>query len=644
MNPEWAKLISTHEPEWKFEKTKAGEIRVNIYGELNKLNHPAALHLKYYRTGLTPELRFKHLKRAHHYIWPEQMSNWHAWKEWRYREHCEGWNYMSWAGGASTTKSWDVADLLLLFWLSNPKKRGVIVASTTLESIEARVWGYMVKHLQAMKVQMPFKYYGGKPPKILYPSLEKDENNNKLKDTIHGIFAVAARQGEDDSAISTWIGRHPEEALMIVLDECTDLNVGITKSFINLDANEKPFQLIGIGNSNSWFDLHGILSTPKDSKRVLDPMVDKKWETTQKNGICLYFNPYESPAITETDPKKKKVFSGFLPTEKSIEEKRKQYGENSESFWRFGLGFWKSKRGDNTIISEELLQAGGAYEKPEWLGMDPLACVGGLDIAFSTGGDECILQLGMLGQTTDGRIVLDFKREELQFKIPVTAHSSEYAEIQIAKKVLEILRRYGANLGNIALDATGQGRAMGGTLLLQNGGAGRGPVKIYNVRHGAQEVNSFEVTVKTPLDLWNTLKEFVENGSVRGLGVIASQQLKTRLIIRDEKTGKVRLETKKDYKKRMAGVAPALAHSPDQADAAALCLQAAIINFGFAPGQFKPINVTAGQGDIDKYAAWKRELEASKKAHQSGIQERGPVPVPGFKGSIAEAVKIRRSF
>lgn len=617
-----------------------GQVLVLAYGEKFKLNHPFSIYAKLYRQSKNPKLKYEYLKKMHDYAWPQDIPSWHYWTEERFREHCEGWNYMGWAAGASTTKSYDAAKLGLLFWFANPQKRGVIVASTTLASIEARIWGYMVNLLKGLKVQLPFKYSGGPPPKLLYPSqsVKGDANQNKLKDTIHGIFAVAAKQGDDDSAISTWIGRHPEEALMVILDECTDLNVGITKSFINLDANEKPFQLIGVGNSNSWFDLHGILCTPQDPKQVLDPMKDKKWLTCQKNGIALYFNPYDSPAIHEKDAKKKKILSGFLPTEQSIAEKIKQYGDKSESWWRFGLGFWKSKRGDNTLISDELLVQGAAYAKTEWLGIEPLAYVGGLDVAFSTGGDECILQLGLLGQDTQGRMVLDFKGEELQFKIPITANSSDYAEIQIAKQVLAILNRYGMPLGNLAIDATGQGRAMGGTLLLQSGGKGRGPVKIYNIREGVKEVNSFEVTVKTPLDLWNTLKAFIEAGSVRGIGQIAAEQLKTRKLERDEKTKKTKLETKRDYKKRMLGINALLAHSPDEADCSALCLQSAIINYGFAPGQIKPIQVNQ---DLDKYAAWKRGVMAAKQQHTAPVQERGPMPKATFGATLTDVLKNR---
>ena len=85
------------------------------------------------------------------------------------------------------------------------------------------------------------------------------------------MFAVAAKHGDEESAISSIIGRHPTDSLMVILDEATDLNPAIVKAFPNLDSSEKPFQLIAIGNSNSIHDLHGSICTPKKGWASVDP-------------------------------------------------------------------------------------------------------------------------------------------------------------------------------------------------------------------------------------------------------------------------------------------------------------------------------------------------------------------------------------
>lgn len=631
INAHWQKLITDRE---KWEITP--ENKVIVYDQEFPIVHPCTIHLKLYRTLKSPERRYIHLKAAHDYFWPTTV--WHYWTERRFREHCEWWNYIGWAGLASSAKSWDAAKILNLFWLSNPKKNAVIVASTTLNSLEGRVWGYVKKQLNTMAVKMPFQIFGGNNPRILYPVEKQNMSGNR--DTIHGMFAVAAKQGSDDSAISNWIGRHPDEALMLVLDECTDLNPAIAKAFPNLDSSSKPFQVIGIGNSNSHFDLHGAICTPKAGWNSVDPFKDIKWETTQKNGICLLFTCYESPAVHETDPVIKAKLGKFLITEEQIKEKEKELGTNSDGFWRFVMGFWKNRSTENTIVTTEFMNAHDVYTKPEWLGFRPLEYVAGLDAGFSTGGDQVILRIAVLGQTVHGEVVLDFMGEQLLFRIPILAQSQDSAEIQIAKQVCKILDKYRIPLNNLCLDGTGQGRALGGTLLLQSGQS-RAPLKIYTVRAGSGTVNSFDVVIRTPYDLWSSFRDFIEHNQIKGLDSKCAAQLVTRLLLKDETTGKVKLEPKKDYKKRMNAVMPSLAHSPDEADAAALCIQAAMINFGFTPGQ-KDLRGLRNEQVPDPLLAYKIGVRMVQEDHVKN--ERRSVPVAKFSGSLEDAVRMKKPW
>jgi len=184
-------------------------------------------------------------------MWPDAL--WHKWTEDRFRAHCEGYKFISYAGGASTSKSFDAAKLALLFWLADPRGRSVVVASTTLESLTGRIWGYITSFISQSTLPVQYTYYSSKPPKILY----------ERTDTIHGMFAVAAKRGDDETAIKDWIGRHPKNALLVILDEATDMPPAILGAVANLET-APWFQLMAIGNSNSKFDFHGAVSTPKE--------------------------------------------------------------------------------------------------------------------------------------------------------------------------------------------------------------------------------------------------------------------------------------------------------------------------------------------------------------------------------------------
>ena len=509
------------------------------------------------------------------------------------------------------------ARLSLLFWLADPENRTVLIASTSLESLNSRIFGYCIRFLSEMEVPLVYHYRRGIPPKILY-------NEN---DKIHGIYAVAAKVGDDDKAIRDIIGRHPNRAMLVILDEATDMPTALLKSLPNLAAGGIFFQCMAIGNSNSKFDLHGSLATPKDGWDSIDPMKTNRWETTQDRGICLFFSCYESPAIWEQDPVKKEILSHFLITQEQIDAKKKLYGEDSDSFYRFVLGYWRSDSTDDVVLSGTFLNEFSVRKNAEWSGFYQLQIVAGLDVAFSTGGDQCLLRLGILGQDTQGRIILDFRGQELLFKINLSAASSRSAELQIADEVLRLLEEFRCPLSNLAVDASGQGRALGEVIKLRANSL-ESPVKIYSTKIGNVAQKSFDVVIRNTLELWTSIRDFIQTDQLRGIDEVTISQLTSRLIKTQKSSGKRVLESKLEYKSRMGSIAPSLAHSPDEADSLALCLQAAMIRYGFTPGQRKD---TLKQESFE-LQKWYSHLMGARSEQES--HKRASPPIADFSGEI----------
>lgn len=604
------------------------------YGEKFPVVHPVLIHLKLYRKASNPETKFMHMKAVHDYLW--DSDTWNYWTEERFRAHCEGWNYIGWAGGANIGKSYDAAKIAIIFWLSNPKERGVIIASTTLDSASARVWGYITQLLSDMKVKIKFKYSAEKPPKVLYP-VAKENKDTEIKDTIHGIFCVAAKQGGDAEAINTWIGRHPKEALLLMLDEAPDLNPAIKGSFSNLDSSNKPFQCVAIGNSKDPFDLHGAMCTPLVGWDKINCMTMKRWETTQRNGICLFFNCYDSPAIFETDPIKKKKLEVFLPTLELIERKKKDLGEKSVDFWRMVIGFWMGLGSSLQILSKELLQVHNANARVEWSGWHPVRKVAGLDPSFSVGGDRCLLRIAKYGVDVTGHTILDFGGEDMLHNL-VIEKSPVPVETQIATQAIKILTRHGVSLDCLCMDANGQGRAISEVIRLLAQSL-LYPIKIMSVRTGDGKVNSFDIEPMTPYDLWTAIRPFVLQNQIKGLDDVAVQQFATRKIILHEKTKKPSLEDKHDYKVRMNAVSPALAHSPDEADTVALCVQAAIRKCGLTAGEMKTVAVPMDFGSA-KYAAFLQGKVVEMEEEILGAS----FPSANFSGGFEALVDYKPPF
>lgn len=630
-------LIELNEKEgWKVIRQN-GEVKVQVYDQLIKLNHPVQIHLKLYRDLQNPELKYQHMYRAFCLLWPELVATFNYWDELRFRTHCQGYKNISYAGGAGTGKSMCAAIICLLYWLANPRKRAVIVASTTLESLNSRIFGYCVNLISNMAVKLPYTYYSGNTPKILI----------ERTDLQHGIFALAAKSGSDEKSISSWIGRHPKQGILVILDEATDIEPQVLNSLPNLESGVEEFQCVAIGNSNSKFDLHGSMSTPKNGWESVDPMKDSIWETTQKQGICLFFSAYNSPAIHEIDPIKKKKLSKFLITQDVLIEKEQLLGKDTDLFWRFVLGYWRSTTSENVVMSKQFLEGFDINEKAEWLGIKPLARVAGLDPAFSTGGgDLCVLQLSIVGQTVDGGVVLDYRGEDLLFVIKIKAshgRNAESAELQIARQVCDILQKYDVPLGHLAIDANGQGRALAGTIYLEMAsrrGQLQQPLKIYSTRGGTNVLNSFGMIIKSTLELWEDLRKYIEHKQIKGIGKVAAAQLQHRLIQQDDKTKKQKLETKSEFKKRMGAVMPSLAHSPDEADAAALCLQSAIYNLGFSLGQRKEVPKLENTFMHEK-------LLANQAQNTIKIQQENNRPftlAAGFSTSVEDFASQRKVF
>lgn len=118
-----------------------GERKIVAEGHEFPWTHPVAVHLKLYRDETNPDSKYRHMKAAHDYMWPDTI--WHYWTEDRFREHCSAHTFIIYAAGASASKSYDAAKIALLFWFANPTGRNVTIASVTLESLKTRVWGYV---------------------------------------------------------------------------------------------------------------------------------------------------------------------------------------------------------------------------------------------------------------------------------------------------------------------------------------------------------------------------------------------------------------------------------------------------------------------------------------------------------------------
>lgn len=458
-----------------------------------------------------------------------------------------------------THNSHDAALIALLFWLANPKKRTVLVASTTLNDLESRIFGYIKRFYtidHTPKITMPGKIYGGNAPRILH-----DKN-----DTTHGIFAVPIRPGEDKKTIASLLGRHPDEGFLAVIDEATDVNPGFLDAVPNWMQGVTTFQLIVIGNSNSKFDPHGLLSKPIGGWHTVNPNTDTEWET--KNGICLYFDCYQSPAILEKDLEKKKKLGKFLFTDEKIEAAKVKYGEHTPGFWRFVRGFWAEDDLISSILTPIICDKFHVEDKCEWKGVGTLIRIAGIDPAFHSDGDDCVFRWATLGLSASGKMTLDFGGKENIHYIRIDDTIGEPPEYQIINQCRALCKKLGIHENNVAVDTWGAGSGLGALITKE------WSKDVYHVESSGSPTDTListqsDETAKDCYDrrvteLWFSMRELVLSDQIRGLDTISIEQFCTRTY--ETKLNKYKLEQKQDYKRRLGKVDNHY-KSPDEADA-----------------------------------------------------------------------------
>lgn len=549
-----------------------GKMLIQAYGRTFPYTDPLNIELFLYKINYQGQ-GWKHMRNAAFILWPEQRETWNYWSERRFQVHCAGYNTITLAGGAATGKSFDAARIAILFWLANPTQRTVLVSSTSLSDLQNRIWGYIQKFyvMENNKgIILPGRLYTSQNnPKILYDK----------QDTIHGMFAVPLKPGKDSKPSSNLIGRHPKEGFLAIIDEGTDVNPGFLDAKSNWEQGVQTFQLIVIGNSNSKFDPHGLLSKPKGGWHTINPDNDTEWET--KQGICLYFDCYNSPAIHEKDPEKRKKLR-FLFTEESINLAKLKYGENTPNYWRFVRGFWPEDDVSQTVLTLLLCDKFHVEETAIWEGTNGLIKIAGIDPAFHSDGDDCIFRWATLGiNDITGKLTLDFGGKKNIHYIKIDDTSTEPPEYQIMNQCKKLCRDLGIDERNVAVDTWGAGSGFGALIekewskdIMHIESSGR--ASDISISNQSDEVAS-DVYDRRVTELWFSMRELVLCDQIRGLDTVSIEQFCTRIY--ETKGKRYSIEQKQDYKHRLGKVDNHY-KSPDEADACTFIIDLARVLYG----------------------------------------------------------------
>lgn len=444
----------------------------------------------------------------------------------------------------------------LINWLAAPLNTMVLVTSTTLKDSRRRIWGSVREYFQARQ---------GLPGKLVdsYGLIRLDDPSGKFQGSDRcGISLIAAEKKMEKEAVGKLIGFKNQRVIMVA-DELPELSSAILEAcYGNLSRNPE-FQLLGLGNPNSYYDAFGQFAKPKGGWSSINSE-SHIWET--ERGRCLRFDGKLSPNLAAG-----KTIYPYLLTQERYDEDVRQFGENSATFWRMIRGFWSPTGTLESVYSEADIIRSKADEKVVWV--EPPIRLAALDPSFTNGGDRTVAVIGSYGTSIgpDGNPLTALQFDEFHILYEDILDTKTPRTFQIATAFRNLCLEHGITPDNAALDASGAGTPFADVLstLWSN--------KVHRINFAGRAsdvpVSAFDQTpsrdryANRVSEIWFSGRELMHMGQLKGVTPEMAREMCARLY-KTEKgvTTRVRVEPKPDMKERTKGV------SPDLADAAFILL------------------------------------------------------------------------
>lgn len=525
---------------------------------------------------------------------PESMFRVSEWTE----QHFHDWvmaekGAITW-GCASSGKSNDTGLLMVLDWMTDPFDTAIRLGSTDKVSLKSRSWESVLRYFTALKHNDKGLVVPGKASKSGYAILNDDSDDSaESVGEKAGIIGVAVNDSEDSGKLQ---GAHAKYVRLVIDELATITHHGnIKKAMQNLRVGALDFRFYALANPASWEDESCQYCMPEDGPDSVN--VDTGLWISTRGYIVRHHDGMKSPALKDAESAKKYP---FLITQDNVDQNLAECDGNEDAplFWQMVRGFPPPAGvGIPTVLDPRVARENKVTAAPP--PSTVIACSGGLDPAWSEGGDGAIYDVCKLRMVTPNSYpILDFSDEH---RLKIYASSQLPVMQQLREQVVTIMRdpgSYTANLAATAVDSSAnQGLADELDIYV-----GQGVTKCIHVNF-ANKASDLPVRANSDMpankmyrdratEAWCVLALYCKAGMVKGLSEKAVKQLCSRRFatLPNSTIPKqpLQLETKDAFKERNKG------KSPDEADAAALAALAAkeafgILPYGWLPAASKPI-------------------------------------------------------
>lgn len=520
----------------------------------------------------------EHLLRAIRALFTKDQWGISPWTE----EHAHAWaseNFSVWLGAASTGKSNDAGGLAVLDWVTDPTDTYIALASTSVQMLKIRSYESVIRYFRHLKGNPHFLIPGKEATSMtaIINDNEDESNQATIKASIRGVALQDG--GSQDKAIAKLAGAHLP-FVTLILDEGAVLPPAASKARINARAGTKRFRFLSLANPISYNDEATKFCEPLAGWPTVDEHVPS-WRS--RFGLVLHHNGYDSPAITEEGAEK----YPFLINKEQIDTIVREEGHNNDDapiIYTMVKG-WPCPVGlENTVLSEADIISFNLKGDPEWAEMysEDFVRVAGLDPAFTSGGDNCVLQTATVGFLRGGVYAIAFDPPDY---VPIKASSNRPAIYQVVEGTRDLLVQKGIPLENVGIDDSGT-QSVADVYEVELGVV---PVRCSFASKASEEFSETGEALQKKFanlvtEMWADVAKLGRNGQLRGLNNKAALQFCSRFYKKGIKP--LALESKKDYKKRLSGQ-----NSPDEGDALSICARVAKIKAGLVPGGGKDIGI-----------------------------------------------------
>lgn len=498
-----------------------------------------------------------HYKMLDRLLWPDDV-----WDEWdaKIDHQLIRGGVQGIAGASSSGKTNRLAKFALRLYWAFPRSATIIVSTTTLEDLEARIWGEIKKLYNQAKERYP-----GLPGYITESSqrISTEPIEDEGKDFRNGIKGRACYVG------SVWKGLGPysgckNERVALLADEGHLMPSGYFDIVGNISSN-RWWLVAASGNPNDASNSFGQLCEPKQGwDALVQGDGDQVWES--RTGEVLRLDGLAAPNL-RAGPGKEPCAAKI--THRYIEYVRRTYGEGS---WQWAM--WVRAKFLISVLGRRLFirkfaERWHAFDPPNWSDgqlTDFLAA----DAAYgSVGGDRCVAGHWQFGKCVDGRTRLALVHGVML--IPVVAGGEALPEYQIAFWMRDTCLELGIPPERVFFDSTGRGSLVSALSKLWSpavvgiefGGQATDRPDPQNPSHTAREAYGNFVS-----ELAFSLRAAIEADAIRGLTLGIVMEAEQRAWLIEGKPSRQRIESKDETRDRIK-------RSPDELDMAEVALEGA---------------------------------------------------------------------